>query len=82
MSWALLAFEKVGDMLVSEVRLPETVDDAVIVSLVGDYPNLRGDSFPLDEAKIKALEEASGIDIQPKGFDYFIEFRGDDNGLT
>lgn len=46
MSWVLLAYEKFGDAFESEIQLPDSLDEDGIKSLVGDYPNLRGDSFP------------------------------------
>lgn len=75
MSWVLLAFEKDGDALVAEMSLPESVDDDTVKSLVGDYPNLRGDSFPVTGASLDRLADILKGEVRPADHDYFIEFR-------
>ncbi|MEU4447120.1 hypothetical protein AB0K14_37445 [Actinosynnema sp. NPDC050801] len=75
MSWVLLAFEKEGDAFVAEISLPESIDHAAVKSLVGDYPNLRGDSFPVTGASLDRLADVLKGEVRPGDYDYFIEFR-------
>lgn len=75
MSWVVLAYEKFGDALESEVQLPDSLDEDVVKSLVGDYPNLRGDSFPVVGESLDRLQREYSIEVDSESFDYFIEFR-------
>ena len=75
MSWVLLAYEKFGDALESEPQLPYSVDEDVVKALVGDYPNLRGDSFPVGDESLDRLKAEYSIEVDPERLDYFIEFR-------
>ncbi|WP_018586267.1 hypothetical protein [Salinispora arenicola] len=75
MSWVVLAYEKFGDAFESEVQLPDSFDEDVVKSLVGDYPNLRGDSFPVVGESLDRLQREYSIEIDSERFDYFIEFR-------
>ncbi|MFJ6676383.1 hypothetical protein ACIQMJ_35225 [Actinosynnema sp. NPDC091369] len=75
MSWVLLAFEKHGDAFVAEMPLPESIDDDVVKSLVGDYPNLRADSFPVTGASLDRVTDILEGEVRPDDYDYFIEFR-------
>ncbi|HWG99188.1 MAG TPA: hypothetical protein VNV66_07660 [Pilimelia sp.] len=75
MSWVLLAYEKFGDAFESEVQLPDSLDEDVVKSLVGDYPNLRGDSFPVVGESLDRLQREYSIEVDSERFDYFIEFR-------
>ncbi|NYT95571.1 hypothetical protein [Salinispora sp. H7-4] len=75
MSWVVLAYEKFGDAFESEVQLPDSFDEDVVKSLVGDYPNLRGDSFPVIGESLDRLQREYSIEIDSERFDYFIEFR-------
>lgn len=78
MPWVLLAFDKVSELLDAEVPLPDRVDDAAVRSLVGDHPNLRGASFPVEGESLRRLVDEFGLALNPDRFDYFIEFRQDD----
>jgi len=81
MAWVLMAFDKVSEFLESEVPLPDTVDDDVVRSLVGDYPHLRGVSFPVAGDRLRWLGAEAGVTINDDRFDYFIESRrGEDEG--
>ena len=60
MTWVLMAFDKSTEAFDSEVPLPDSVDEAAVRSLVGDYPNLRGDSFPV-EGRIFAGSGTSSV---------------------
>ncbi|MFV2104938.1 hypothetical protein [Micromonospora sp. LOL_024] len=75
MSWVVLAYEKFGDAFESEVQLPYFLDEEVVKSLVGDYPNLRGDSFPVVGESLDRLQREYSIEVDSERFDYFIEFR-------
>jgi hypothetical protein len=75
MSWILFVYEKLGEAFVSELPLPDSIDDDVVKSLVGDYPNLHGDSFPVELQSLDRLADEYSIEVEPDGFDYFIEFR-------
>ena len=75
MSWVMLAYEKSGDAFASEVPLPGSLDDDVVRSLVGDHPNLRGDSFPVVGESLDRLRKEYAVEADAERFDYFIEFR-------
>jgi hypothetical protein len=75
MSWVMLAYEKFGDAFESEVQLPDSIDEDVVKMLVGDYPNLRGDSFPVVGESLDRLQREYSIEVDSERFDYFIEFR-------
>jgi hypothetical protein len=60
---------------VSQFRLPDSVDDDVAKSLVGDYPNLKADSFPVKGEGLDLLGGVHSVEVEPERFDYFIEFR-------
>ena len=75
MTWVLMAYEKHGDAYVSETRLPGSIDDDVIKGLIGDYPNLRGDSFPISSDTLNQLVLIDSRIIVSGDVDYFVEFR-------
>jgi hypothetical protein len=75
MTWVLMAFDKSTEAFDSEVPLPDSVDEAAVRSLVGDYPNLRGDSFPVEGETLRRLRDEFGVEIRESELDYFIEYR-------
>lgn len=75
MSWVLVAYNKSDDAFATEVNLPAAVDLPTIKSLVGDYPNLHADSFPVVGASLDRLMNTYVEGLDPTRFEYFIEFR-------
>ncbi|GGM12848.1 hypothetical protein GCM10012279_33750 [Micromonospora yangpuensis] len=75
MSWFLLAFERRGDALVSEVRMPQLIDDDVVAGYVGWHPNLRGDSFPISGIHLLGLMASCLLVWDEDNCEYFLEFR-------
>ena len=51
------------------------VDEEVIKALVGDYPNLRGDSFRVADGSLDRLKKEYSVEVEADRFDYFIESR-------
>lgn len=74
-TWVLLAYDKSSDRLESEVPLPESVDDNVVRSLVGNHPNLRGDSFSVVGESLSTLSDYHFVDVRESDLNYFIEWR-------
>lgn len=70
-----MAYNISDDAFVSQVELPAEIDSATVKSLVGDYPNLKGDSFPVVGESLSRLMNMSAEGLDPTRFDYFIEFR-------
>jgi len=74
MGWVLMGFHKQSEQLEFEMDLPDSIDDNVIRSLVGDHPNLHVASFPLKSRSLKRLKEEFGLNICENELDYFIEY--------
>jgi hypothetical protein len=48
---------------------------APAAALVGNYPNLRGDVFPLSDENLNFVETEFGIEVDRENYDYYIEYR-------
>lgn len=79
MSWVIMSFYKTTEEFHDEVLLPEVVDDDAVGMLVGNYPNLRGDSFQLQAAGLAELAVKYLVNVDAAVFDYFILFRASPN---
>lgn len=77
MSWVLMVFHKQNDELAAEVSLPDSVNDDVVRSFVGDSPYLYAGSFPLAGKDLARLvsEFKLSIDIDEDKFEYFLEYQ-------
>lgn len=70
-----MGYDRSNDTLASETPLPDSVDDDLVRSLIGDYPNLRGDSFPVEGESLHRLARDADVAIREDEVEYFIEYR-------
>ena len=73
--WWLEAYERHGDRLVDEYKVPSQLSDGAIAELLDvDVRQLRSRPWPLKRGHLKVLAPLVRHKIEPNEFEYFLTF--------